>query len=378
MIEPQNAEPAGVTVRESRARSGGPPATRYRVVDADALSQAELARWLELRSANPSLDSPYFHPGFVRAVAAGRPGVRVIVGADRFGTIESLLPVQLAGGACRPAGFPGADFQGPICEPGVDYDIRAAMDAAGASSYEFDHLIESAPGFEPWTFGSQESPYLDVTGGIDGYLQRASRSGKDKVAEARRLGRKAERDHGPVRLEVDSVSLELLDAVIALKRRQYADTGARDHFAEPGHVELLRRLLAERDPDFGGLLSAVYSGPHLLAAHFGLRAGPVLHWWFPAYDPQFSRLSPGWILLAQMIDASPGLGLERIDLGRGMDDYKRRAMTGHQVVCQGAVIRNPLRRQAAAARRGAIAAIKGSPAAPALRRAVHYARRRSS
>jgi CelD/BcsL family acetyltransferase involved in cellulose biosynthesis len=197
------------------------------------------------------------------------------------------------------------------------------------------------------------------------------------VADARRLSNKAEREHGTVRLVADSTDAEVLEAIIVLKRSQYAQTGARDYFADAEHVELLRLLLNTRDPDFGGLLSAVYAGPHLLAAHFGIRAGPVLHWWFPVYDPEFSRLSPGWVLLRAMIDAAPDLGLERIDLGRGMDDYKRRAMTGSRLVSQGAVIRNPLRRRAAGARRWASSAVKRSPAAPALRAGLHYARRRS-
>lgn len=161
----------------------------------------------------------------------------------------------------------------------------------------------------------------------------------------------------------------------SLKRRQYAETGARDYFADPAHVQLVHRLLQTRDPGFGGVLSAIYAGPHLLAAHFGLRAGPVLHWWFPAYEPQFARFSPGWVLLRAVIDSAPDMGIERIDLGRGIDDYKRRAMTGYQVVCQGAVIRNPVRHRAMLARRRAVAAAKSSPLAPALRGAVRNARR---
>ena len=67
--------------------------------------------------------------------------------------------------------------------------------------------------------------------------------------------------------------------------------------------------------------------------------------------------------------------MERIDLGRGMDDYKRRAMTGHQIVCQGAFIRNPMRRRMARGQGRMVAAVKSSPVAPALRRAVRAARR---
>ena len=99
------------------------------------------------------------------------------------------------------------------------------------------------------------------------------------------------------------------------------------------------------------MLSAVYAGEHLIAAHFGLRAGPVLHWWFPVYDPEFSRLDPGWMQLRAVLEAGPELGLERIDLGRGDGEWKRWLGTGYQLVCQGAVIRNPLRHRTASARR---------------------------
>jgi CelD/BcsL family acetyltransferase involved in cellulose biosynthesis len=360
--------------RDSRHATAARSVTHRAVAPAE-LTAAEVDRWLELRAGNPALDSPYFHPGFTAAVAATRPDVRVIISESGDGTIRSLLPVQFDKRRCRPAGAPAADFQGPICTPGTRLDLAGAMAAVGASSYTFDHMLDEIDGLDPLIEGRQQSPFLDVSGGIDGYLSRASRSGKDKVAEARRLTKKAGRDHGPVRLVAESADAALLDSVIALKRRQYEDTGARDYFADPRHRELLHRLLGTGDREFGGVLSAVYAGPHLLASHFGLRAGPVLHWWFPVYDPQFSRLSPGWMLLYAVIEASPELGVERIDLGRGMDDYKRRAMTGHQVVAQGAFIRNPVRRQLARGQGQVMAAVKGSPVAPALRRAVRAARR---
>lgn len=378
-MEPILADPmtVGTQPAVARERSHATPgrATGHRAVAPSELTAAELGRWLELRAGNPALDSPYFHPGFTAAVAATRPDVRVVISTGGDGAITSFLPVQFDKRTCRPAGAPAADFQGPISAVGTRFDVAGAMAAAGASAYRFDHMRDDVDGLGAWIEGRQESPYLDVSGGIDGYLSRASRSGKDKVAEARRLTKKAGRDHGPVRLEAESQESALLDAVIALKRAQYADTGARDYFADPGHRELLHRLLGMTDPDFGGVLSAVYAGPHLLAAHFGLRAGPVLHWWFPVYEPQFSRLSPGWMLLYAVIQAAPELGVERIDLGRGMDDYKRRAMTGHQVVGQGAFIRSPLRRGVARGQTRMVAAVKSSPAAPALRRAIRATRR---
>ena len=349
----------------------------HHVVEMNELGSAHIERWLELRASNPALDSPYFHPAFTATVAATRPGVKVIVGETAGGSVASFLPVQFDKRRCRPAGWPGADFQGPICAPDLHFDITAALRGARISSYEFDHMLDGLPSFEPWIFGREPSSLVDVSGGLDGYMSRASSTGKRRIKDAARLRRKAEREHGPIRTVTKSSDPAVLDAVISLKRRQYLATGARDYFADPGHVELLHRLLTtSTGPEFGGLLSAVCAGDHLIAAHFGLRAGPVLHWWFPVYDPEFSRLDPGWMQVRAVLEAAPELGLERIDLGRGDGEWKRWLGTGYQLVCQGAVIRNPLGHRTASARRRFTQAAKSSPAAPALRSVVRYARRR--
>ena len=103
----------------------------------------------------------------------------------------------------------------------------------------------------------------------------------------------------------------------------------------------------------------------------------MLHWWFPVYDPEFSRLDPGWMQIRAMLEASPQLGLERIDLGRGDGEWKRWLATGHQLVCQGAVIPQPAAPPHGVRPPPVRQAAKSSPAAPALRSVVHYARRRS-
>ncbi|MEV0162879.1 GNAT family N-acetyltransferase [Nonomuraea fuscirosea] len=325
--------------------------TGLRVRTFGELSAAELDAWETVRAANPALDSPYFHPGFSAAVHASGRTVHVAVGDDVF------VPHHRDGRLLRPAGWPGADFQGPILAAGAGFRPLDLL-GNGASGYAFDHLVPDAPGFERWVLSRRPSPYLNVTGGLTGYLGRASKSGKDNMGQARRRAARAERDLGAVRFEADSVDAGALARVIELKRAQYAATGAQDYFAEPDRIKLLEGLLSTRDPGFGGVLSTLRAGPHLLAAHFGLRSGGVLHWWFPVYDPAYAKLSPGWILLRELVAAAPSLGIARIDLGRGEDEYKRRARTGESVVCQGIVTRNPARRWAAAAGTRARAAVR--------------------
>lgn len=325
----------------------------FRLVSFDALTESDLAGWQEIRAGDARWDSPYFSASYVAAVHAGRP-VSVLMG-DGF-----VWPLHKSGSTARPAGSPGADFQGPLLAPGVRFSPKALLKAAGVKSLTFDHLTDEYVDLEPWIEERRPSPFMDVTGGLDGYVKRAAKSGRDKMSEARRLTNKATRDLGAV--EFVAASTEHLDQVIALKREQYASTGARDHFSDPVQQELLYRLL-----DSGlGLFSTVHAGPHLLAAHFGIRSGDVLHWWFPVFDKKFGPLSPGWILLREVVMAAPELGISRIDLGRGEDDYKRRAMTGSSTVCIGAVT-SGLQTTARRVGKGAIRAAKASPIAPQLR-----------
>jgi CelD/BcsL family acetyltransferase involved in cellulose biosynthesis len=343
--------------------------TGLRLVSLDALTAQEVDCWHALRDANPQLDSPYFHPGYAAAVHATGREVQVAVGRDVAGEVYALLPVHRERSMLRPAGWPAADFQGPILAAGSSFPALDLL-TAGVRGFEFDHLVEGLADFTSWIESRRPSPFVDTSGGLEGYLGRASRSGKDNMGQARRRTAKAERTYGTVRFVADDVDPEALDRVIELKRAQYAATGARDYFAEPDRRDLLTGLLRTRDSSFGGILSTLRAGPHLIAAHFGMRSGNVLHWWFPVYDPAFAHLSPGWMLLRELVVAAPELGITRIDLGRGDDEYKRRAKTGEVMVCQGVVTRSTARQTLRRARNSAVATAKSSALAPGLRQIV--------
>ncbi|WP_234816037.1 GNAT family N-acetyltransferase [Mycolicibacterium agri] len=340
----------------------------------EALTREEIDAWHALRASNAALDSPYFHPEFAAAVhACGQPVSVVVLRDHTSGAITALLPGHREGARLRPVGWPGADFQGPVMALGT---ALSPMDflVDGVRELAFDHLLPAAPGFEPWIIASQPSPYLDTTGGLDGYLERVSRTGKDNMGQARRRAAKAGRMYGPVRFEADVVDHDALARVIALKRAQYAATGSRDYFSDRNRIELVHRLLHTRDPLFAGILSTVHAGERLIAAHFGIRSAGVLHWWFPVYDPEYAQLSPGWILLRELVAATPDLGIRRIDLGRGDDEYKRRAKTGETQVSRAFVTRSGTRQRFRRAHHSMVIAAKASPLAPGLRVVVHRMR----
>ena len=350
--------------------------TPMRLVPLTDLSGAELATWRSLRAGNPTLDSAYFDPAFAAAVQAS--GVDVTVAVDGRGpALTRLMACQRDGAVLRPVGWPGADFQGPVLAPGASFDPRSLL-VDGVRILEFDHWLLPSAGLEPWVETSAASPYVEVSGGLDAYLARASKSGRDNMGQARRRTARAERELGPVTFRAASTDRAALAWLIERKREQYAATGARDHFALPHRRALLSLLLDTAEPGCAGILSTLHFGDTLVAAHLGIRSETVLHWWFPVYDPAYARFAPGWILLRELALAAPGLGLERIDLGRGDDEYKRRAMTGEVRVGAGVVTGSAVRRAGHRARRMAVSTAKSSPLAPLLRRAVHARRRRQT
>ena len=344
----------------------------WKLIDFSALDAAELNAWRDVRDADPGLDSPYFHPAYVEAVHAVFGDVKVATD-DRQDKV--WYPLQVNKQVARPIGWPAADFQGPVAAPGVQIEPLELVRETGLRALTFDHLPERWTEFAPWVEASYPSPFIDVSGGLDGYGTRVSKAGRGSLSEVRRRMRKAARELGEVRLVWDSQDPALLDRLIEIKRAQYVATGVRDFFAMPGRRELVHRLLKTRVDGFAGSLSAVYAGETLLAAHFGLRSGDLLHWWFPAFSRAHNELGPGWMLMHEVIAAAPVNGLTRIDLGRGDEDWKCRAMTGSVSVCEGEVSADGLRRRGQLARRAALDRLGSSPLGPRMRAAKHRIQR---
>ncbi|MDZ4685318.1 MAG: GNAT family N-acetyltransferase [Planctomycetaceae bacterium] len=298
------------------------------------LSPQDLSTWDALQRSDPALASPYFRPEYVAAVAAVRPRTEVGVIRDGDSAVGFFPYERTLFNIAAPVGVKMTDYQGAILRPGAAISTEDLLRGCHLSGYHFDHLASGQACLAGGVRTESDSPCLDIRGGLDGYLSRIKSSQLDGWLRKRR---KLARELGPLRVELQSRSEEVLQTLIAWKTAQYQRTEAPNVFAVQWTRDLVRRCWERGGDDFSGWLSALYAGDKLIAVDLGLRCRNILHGWFPAYDVQYSQYSPGIALNLGIIEAAAAAGVTCIDLGRGTADYKQTLMSSANRVGEGAV-----------------------------------------
>ncbi|MEX0716237.1 MAG: GNAT family N-acetyltransferase [Planctomycetaceae bacterium] len=302
-----------------------------------------VAAWNGLLDANSALGSPYYRPEFTRAVAAVRDDVRIALFEERD-EIVGVLPFQRGRfGAGQPVGGRLNDFHGAIVKPGASWTADEFLRGCRLGSWWFSHLPaeQCEHGFSAHEV--MESHYLDLSRGYESYKTARREAGTREIAKLDRKLRQIEREVGPLRFETHTDDRDVFHTLLEWKSEQYRATNLADVFAYPWTVELLERILAYREPDFRGVLSALYADEKLIAVHYGMQSAGVMHSWFPAYSRAYDKYSPGLMLMLKIAEAHEAMGISRIDLGGGREQYKLSLSSGFDMVAEGCVARHSIR-----------------------------------
>jgi CelD/BcsL family acetyltransferase involved in cellulose biosynthesis len=275
------------------------------VVPAKQLPDDLTIRWNEIQQNNPDLCSPFFCPDFTQAVAAVRDD-----GAAFFPFQKTPF------GFGKPVGGPVSDYHGLIAPRGAKHDLKALMRACKLLSWDFDHVPAAQIAFSPWTMVETESYILDVSND----LQVVSKETRSRYVSKMR---KLEREFGKVEIDLDCKDADIVRLCLELKSAQYRRSNVVDLFAMPWARALADVISSKRSSSFSGITSVLRAGGRPVAIHFGMRSKTAWHYWFPAYDLEFGRYSPGMLLLLDMISRAPRLGIGVIDFGKGAMDYKQ-------------------------------------------------------
>jgi len=315
---------------------------KYRAIPAKQLAPEMIQAWSRLQRADPRLDSPYFRPEFTLAVASVRPTSEVAVLEDN-GQPVGFLPYDRSP---RNVGYPIApemtDFQGAIVRSDLEWDPKQLARDCGLAALYFDHLLSSQNRLRQYHWIEEPSPYLELSDGFEAYRTNRTEVGGNRLKTVLRKARKLEREVGPLRLEPFSTDGRVFQTLVDWKTQQYYRSRARNVFAEGWTVELLQRLLDKRTEALTGVLSALYAGDQLASIHMGMMSYGVLHHWFPAYNVELHKYSPGLVQMVRTAQAAEELGINRIDLGRGPESYKASLMTGATMIAEAAVDLRPV------------------------------------
>lgn len=325
------------------AHSGGrsPDLTVYRPGE---LSGADRAAWTAMQSqahlhGSPELANPFLSPEFALALDRCRQGVRIGVVREGGEPAAFFAYQRTSTGVGRALGLGVSDSQGIVHRPGFEWDARALLRACGLAVWEFDHLAQGQGAFEAGATGRFASPVIDTLDGPEAYLAHLSTHAPKFLRSVRAKERRLHRRVGDVRYVHDERDPAALRELMRWKSAQYRRTGRGDRFAQEWIVRLVEQLFHTRTDSFTGLLSVLYAGGRPIAAHFGPRSQRIISNWFPAYDPDFAKYSPGLLMQLKIAESAAAEGIAYIDLGRGRKEYKDSLKTREIMVSEGWVMR---------------------------------------
>lgn len=192
----------------------------------------------------------------------------------------------------------------------------AAADAIKLSRYE--------------VLKSQTAPFTNLAGyaSVDQYV--ASQT-SNRRKQHRRLWRRLE-DHAPVKFETlrpGDEAVKRTCQALSLKAQMLAESGTFSRaFADDRFSTFFKDLAANKDADFGFLMSVITCGDQLIAAEIGFESHKNYIAHVGVYNPEFRRFAPGRLQIEQTIKSCLESGVQRYDFLPPDSDYKRAWSTG--------------------------------------------------
>lgn len=309
------------------------PRLRADVMRPSALGAPEVAIWQEMLAASPYLQRAFFTPAFALACERAT-GLAYVAVVKEGSAIRGFLPFQFRTAwhrrirLAQRIGGGLSDNAGLVAWPDFRIAATRLLRLCDLASLNLNHIMEGQDRFGLDVNWSDIGYVTDLAGGPDAYFTDLLTRNRDFVRDTERRQRKFATLYGPVVIrETDSVTESALASVVAMKRQHYRRTVVADAFAAPANLRLIETLRQSPVPECGLVLATLEAGNRMLAQHLGLRHHGVLSWWFPVYDVSAQGVSPGRLLLWQIIRNATASGVGLIDYGAGEAQYKRQFST---------------------------------------------------
>lgn len=256
-------------------------------------------------------------------------------------TVVGFFAFHNVNGIAKPVGRFFNDMHNIVAAAGLQFDWRTLLKKCGVVAFDFHALVGDGSHLDSAMIHDRPQSFAANIGGDGpGFVKQLERDHRTMKKQDQKT-RKMHRERGPLRFEFDCRDEAVLETAIGWKRDQYRRTDILDLFT-PDWTRSLMRNLHQIEPNpippgstapnlptgcagpARGLVSALYAGDELVAAHVGMVDCRVLHYWFPVYNPVHAIYSPGTALFKKIAATAPRHNVQMIDMGYGEQPYKRK------------------------------------------------------
>lgn len=306
------------------------------------LQPAQWEAWRALLREAPHFSSPYFTPDYTQQVAAVLPNIEVAFLYDDE-RLEAIFPYErVASHIAIPVGRELSDYHGVIYRRHFEWDVAAMLRTLGLKQWKFDHLFPMEGPLAAWCWTEWESPQVDFTHTEPDYWTQFCLEHKKLRHSVGRKEKKLAKEVGQVEHRQDLIEPDLLRCLLDWKCKQYEVAGRVHPFRQEWVREFLLQSLQRDSNEYQGRLSGLFAGAKPIALEYSLHASPMSHMLLCAYDSEYGRYSPGLMRNLKLLEAGPGEGLNTIDFGKGLDEYKQVIMNTAPRLGEGSVDLRPV------------------------------------
>ena len=250
------------------------------------------------------------------------------VGACAFEAIEGRL--QFLGG------FDVTDYMGPVSVAGMEREVASELIGAVEPSPWAEADLRGVPEGSVWLTALSEAavgrgltadretdgvaPLIELTGSFDAYLAALPAKLRHEIGRKERRLSEGAAGYRIALSTPDSVG-EDLDLFMELHRSSPGDKG---RFMRAGMEIFFRRLGEAFLPLHQFHLAFIELEGQKAAGAIGFAHGNTFSLYNSVFDRRFGKLSPGMVLVAQLIRRAAERGRRRFDMLKGDLEYKYR------------------------------------------------------
>ena len=309
---------------------------RIETVPFASLSPGLIELWRDWVTKDARFHSPFLHPAFSQAVDFSSHDVNVAV-AYNDGKPTAFLPFQSSRKhSAQPVGGFLSDRHGWISKPGTNVNVSKLIELTDINSFQFHMLpLEEIPELRCIAL-RRTVVHADLSGGFRAYVDRRKQLGSNVVSKLAQKERKLANEVGPLRL-VEGFCEEAFESLLHWKKEACENRNVQNILGRPAARDTLHNLTKMNAPDFRCHFTRLMAGDCLVAVHLGMICHNRMAAWFPAFNPDYAKYSPGLLVLLQILRHCEQWGIQRVDFGNGELAFKDRFKTGETVVLEGIV-----------------------------------------